>query len=127
MPKSVIGPRPEQFAFARKFQQDMPAYGLRHLVKPGITGWAQVNHGYAASSDETRTKLEYDLYYVKNLSPWLDATVVLDSRQGQRRLRVEPANRPRVVRRRQRRHHRVDPEVLASGERHVERHDEQPR
>jgi len=74
---SVIGPRPEQFAFARNFQQEIPAYGFRHLVKPGITGWAQVNQGYAANSEETRTKLEYDLYYVKNLSPWLDASVVL--------------------------------------------------
>lgn len=74
---SIIGPRPEQTSFARRFEQELPTYTYRHLVKPGITGWAQVNQGYAANSAETRTKLEFDLYYVKNLSACLDASIIL--------------------------------------------------
>jgi len=73
---SLIGPRPEQVSFVRQFEQEIPFYAYRHLVKPGITGWAQVNHGYAASVDETRGKLEHDLYYIKHFSFWLDALIV---------------------------------------------------
>lgn len=74
---SVIGPRPEQFTFAQNFSESIPLYHLRHSVLPGITGWAQVRHGYAAGEDETNHKLRYDLYYVKNLSLMLDLEVVL--------------------------------------------------
>ncbi len=74
---SLIGPRPEQVPFARQFSEDIPYYSYRHLVKPGITGWAQVTQGYAAGEEETRMKLEYDLYYVKHLSFWLDFLIVL--------------------------------------------------
>ncbi len=73
---SIIGPRPEQSGFAREFEQDIPLYALRHNVRPGITGWAQVMQGYAASVDETREKLCYDFYYVKHCSLGLDLRIV---------------------------------------------------
>ncbi|MFO8065657.1 MAG: sugar transferase [Spirochaetia bacterium] len=72
---SLIGPRPEQVGFVERFETEIPYYAYRHLVKPGITGWAQVNHGYAADHEETRTKLEHDLYYVKHFSFWLDVLI----------------------------------------------------
>ena len=74
---SLIGPRPEQVPFARQFADEIPYYSYRHLVKPGITGWAQVTQGYAAGKEETWEKLEYDLYYVKHLSLWLDLLIIL--------------------------------------------------
>ena len=74
---SLIGPRPEQVPFVREFTREIPFYSYRHLVKPGITGWAQVNLGYTAGTEETREKLEYDLYYIKNLSLWLDLLIVV--------------------------------------------------
>ena len=74
---SLIGPRPEQVPFACLFAREIPLYPCRQLVKPGITGWAQVNQGYASGNEETRTKLAYDLYYVKRCSFWLDALIAL--------------------------------------------------
>jgi len=74
---SLIGPRPEQVPFAQMFTLEIPLYPCRQLVKPGISGWAQVNHGYASGQEETRTKLAYDLYYVKRCSFWLDALIAL--------------------------------------------------
>ena len=74
---SLIGPRPEWTLLAEKYVADLPAYPYRHLVRPGITGWAQVRAGYAANLDETRVKLSYDLYYVKNLSLALDLQIML--------------------------------------------------
>jgi lipopolysaccharide/colanic/teichoic acid biosynthesis glycosyltransferase len=73
---SIIGPRPEQAGFAREFEEDIPLYALRHNVRPGITGWAQVMHGYAATVNETREKLCYDFYYVKHCSLGLDIRIV---------------------------------------------------
>ena len=73
---SLIGPRPEQRAFVDQFEIDIPFYTYRHVVRPGITGWAQVTQGYAASEDETRIKLEHDFYYIKNFSLWLDILIV---------------------------------------------------
>lgn len=73
---SIIGPRPEQAGFAREFEEDIPLYALRHNVRPGITGWAQVMQGYAATMDETREKLCYDFYYVKHYSLGLDLRIV---------------------------------------------------
>jgi lipopolysaccharide/colanic/teichoic acid biosynthesis glycosyltransferase len=73
---SIIGPRPEQAGFAREFENEIPLYNLRHNVRPGITGWAQVMHGYAASTDETREKICYDFYYVKQCSLSLDLRIV---------------------------------------------------
>jgi lipopolysaccharide/colanic/teichoic acid biosynthesis glycosyltransferase len=73
---SVIGPRPEQLSFAKQFGGDIPLYDHRHSVAPGITGWAQVNDGYAASVDETRSKLRHDFFYVKHCSLHLDILIV---------------------------------------------------
>ena len=73
---SLIGPRPEQAAFVRQFAQDIPSYPYRHLVRPGITGWAQVQQGYAASLDETAVKLSYDLYYVSHYSLAMDLLIL---------------------------------------------------
>ena len=74
---ALIGPRPEQQAFVKEFEKSIPLYTLRHVVKPGITGWAQVTHGYADDEDSTKEKLAYDFYYVKNLSLWLDIMVIV--------------------------------------------------
>lgn len=73
---SLIGPRPEQRVFVEQFKQEIPFYSYRHVVRPGISGWAQVTQGYAANSDETSIKLEYDLYYIKHFSFWLDVLIV---------------------------------------------------
>ncbi len=73
---SIIGPRPEQVPFVVEYSSKIPYYQYRHLVKPGITGWAQVMHGYAASHEEAEEKLAYDLYYVKHVSVWLDLIIV---------------------------------------------------
>lgn len=69
---SIIGPRPEQVPFVQEFERTIPYYQLRHIVRPGITGWAQVTQGYAANETETVEKLAADLYYVKHLSFTLD-------------------------------------------------------
>jgi len=73
---SLVGPRPEQVPFAKRFEQEIPFYSYRHRVKPGLTGWAQVQQGYAADGEETREKLEYDLYYIKNASLITDLRIV---------------------------------------------------
>ena len=73
---SIIGPRPEQVAFADAFNDEIPLYGHRTSVLPGITGWAQVNDGYAASVDETKSKLRHDFFYVKHCSFHLDLLIV---------------------------------------------------
>lgn len=72
----LIGPRPEQVSFAKQYEEKILYYAYRHRVKPGITGWAQVQHGYTASDDETMDKLRYDLYYVKHLSFRLDLIIL---------------------------------------------------
>ncbi len=72
---SLIGPRPEQTAFVRDFAATIPSYPYRHLVRPGLTGWAQVQQGYADSADTTRVKLSYDLYYVAHYSLALDLLI----------------------------------------------------
>ena len=99
---SFIGPRPERAVFIRDFQQlvpevreggratdqpgvqvvcgyreRIPYYSYRLLIKPGITGWAQVMHSYSANLEETREKLQYDLYYIKNMSLFLDLAILL--------------------------------------------------
>src|SRR5690606_31950247 len=74
---SLIGPRPEQPAFVEEFDRKIPFYSYRHVVKPGITGWAQVRHGYTADADATQIKIEHDFYYIKNCSLYLDLLVVL--------------------------------------------------
>ena len=74
---SLIGPRPEQRVFVDQFEKEIPFYAYRHVVKPGITGWAQVVHGYAADADDTRIKIEHDFYYIKNFSMWLDILITV--------------------------------------------------
>lgn len=73
---SLIGPRPEQRTFVEKFENEIPFYSYRHVVKPGITGWAQVMQGYASNTEDTRVKLQYDLYYIKHFSMWIDILIV---------------------------------------------------
>ena len=72
---SLIGPRPEQAPFVREFAATIPSYPYRHLVRPGLTGWAQVQQGYADNADSTRVKLSYDLYYVAHYSLALDLLI----------------------------------------------------
>jgi exopolysaccharide biosynthesis polyprenyl glycosylphosphotransferase len=74
---SLVGPRAERPELVAWFQQHVPFYRARLLVKPGITGWAQVNFGYASTIDETIIKLEYDLYYILRRNLWLDLMIVL--------------------------------------------------
>jgi sugar transferase (PEP-CTERM system associated) len=76
---TIVGPRPERPEFVRKLEQLIPYYRQRHCVKPGITGWAQINHQYSDDFENTKAKLEYDLYYIKNLSPSLDAYIMFQT------------------------------------------------
>ena len=72
-----IGPRPEALSLARSYDREIPWYGYRHLVRPGITGWAAVHQGNVALVDAATRKLEYDFFYIKHFSPWLDFLIVL--------------------------------------------------
>ena len=74
---SLIGPRPEWSKCAERYEQSIPFYHFRHLVKPGITGWAQVNYPYGESDEDAVEKLKYDLYYIRHYSLKLDAMIVL--------------------------------------------------
>ncbi len=74
---ALIGPRPERPEFVGRLSREIPFYRLRHAVKPGITGWAQVRHGYAASSQDSLVKLQYDLYYIKHKGPYLDILILM--------------------------------------------------
>lgn len=74
---SFVGPRPERPEFVEKLKEQLPYYGERHTVKPGITGWAQINYPYGASEEDALRKLEYDLFYIKNLSLLFDIYIVL--------------------------------------------------
>ncbi|MEO7170849.1 MAG: TIGR03013 family XrtA/PEP-CTERM system glycosyltransferase [Sphingomonas sp.] len=76
---SFVGPRPERPQFVEDLEQQLNFYAERHMVKPGITGWAQINYPYGASIDDARQKLEYDLYYAKNYSPFLDVLILLQT------------------------------------------------
>jgi len=78
---SFVGPRPERPFFVRELEKQIPYYSSRHTVKPGITGWAQVRYPYGASVDDAREKLQYDLYYAKNHSLFLDVIVLLQTAQ----------------------------------------------
>ena len=78
---SFVGPRPERPQFVSDLSRDLPYYSLRHHVKPGITGWAQICYPYGASLDDTREKLQYDLYYLKNYSLFLDMTIIVQTIQ----------------------------------------------
>lgn len=73
---SIVGPRPERPEFVEPLNQKLLFYSQRHCIKPGITGWAQINHKYGDTMEDTVIKLEYDLYYIKNLTPALDAFII---------------------------------------------------
>ena len=74
---SLVGPRPERPEFVQSLSEEIPFYQIRHLVKPGITGWAQVNSPYGNSTQGALEKLQYDLYYLKNRSLMLDLDILL--------------------------------------------------
>jgi lipopolysaccharide/colanic/teichoic acid biosynthesis glycosyltransferase len=76
---TIVGPRAEQVPFVSEFRQEIPFYDHRHMVRPGITGWAQVNYGYADDQAETIEKLTYDLYYIKHMSPVMDLRILAKS------------------------------------------------
>jgi lipopolysaccharide/colanic/teichoic acid biosynthesis glycosyltransferase len=73
---SLVGPRPERPEFVNDLKRDIPYYGQRHIVRPGLTGWAQVRYTYGASREDALEKLQYDLYYIKNLSIALDLFIM---------------------------------------------------
>jgi len=76
---SFIGPRPERPVFVDQLEREISFYSQRHLVKPGLTGWAQIRYPYGASVEDAIEKLQYDLYYIKNQSPVLDAIIVFET------------------------------------------------
>jgi exopolysaccharide biosynthesis polyprenyl glycosylphosphotransferase len=74
---SMVGPRPERYQFIQELQQQIPFYRTRLAAKPGLTGWAQINYGYGSTTQDALIKLQYDLYYLKHWSPWLDLKILL--------------------------------------------------
>ncbi len=84
---SIVGPRPERPEFVRVLSEQIPYYRQRHFVKPGITGWAQINYKYGETVEDTIVKLEYDLYYIKHLSPALDAFIIFQTIKTMLKLR----------------------------------------
>ena len=73
---SWIGPRPEAMVLSRWYEKEIPFYRYRHIVRPGITGWAQVNQGHVVDVQDVTSKLHYDFYYIKNYGPWIDGLIV---------------------------------------------------
>ena len=73
---AIVGPRPERPEFVKTLTEQIPFYGQRHFVKPGITGWAQISHKYGDTVEDAVTKLEYDLYYLKNLTFSMDLYIM---------------------------------------------------
>ena len=76
---SVVGPRPERPEFQEKLRKEVPYWNSRHLVKPGMTGWAQIRFSYASDLNESEEKLAYDLFYLKNASMTLDFEILLST------------------------------------------------
>ncbi len=76
---SLVGPRPERPEFVERLTAEIPFYGQRHVVKPGLTGWAQVRYTYGASVEDAIQKLQYDLFYIKNLSIALDIVIIAET------------------------------------------------
>ncbi len=76
---SLVGPRPERPFFVQTLNKKIPYYSLRHSIKPGITGWAQICYSYGDSEKDAREKLQYDLYYMKNMSPLFDLQIIFES------------------------------------------------
>jgi lipopolysaccharide/colanic/teichoic acid biosynthesis glycosyltransferase len=84
---SVVGPRPERPSLVGQLTRELPLYRARHAVKPGVSGWAQIRYRYGNSVEDARKKLEYDLYYVKHASLYLDLMIVLQTARVVLRLR----------------------------------------
>jgi lipopolysaccharide/colanic/teichoic acid biosynthesis glycosyltransferase len=76
---SFVGPRPERPHFVAQLAQEIPYYEQRHLIAPGLTGWAQIKYTYGASIEDARQKLQYDLFYIKNYSLLLDAIILFET------------------------------------------------
>jgi lipopolysaccharide/colanic/teichoic acid biosynthesis glycosyltransferase len=76
---TLVGPRPERPEFVARLQAEIPFYSLRHTVAPGVTGWAQINYAYANSIEHSIEKLQYDLFYVKNMSWVLDSIILFQT------------------------------------------------
>jgi exopolysaccharide biosynthesis polyprenyl glycosylphosphotransferase len=76
---SLVGPRPERPYFVEQLTEQIPYFAVRHSVKPGVTGWAQVRYAYGATVEDAQNKLQYDLYYVKNHSLFLDLVVLFET------------------------------------------------
>jgi len=74
---SLIGTRPERKEFVRNLEKQIPHYNIRHMIKPGLTGWAQIHFGYGSSVEDAIQKLQYELYYIKNRSIILDLSILL--------------------------------------------------
>jgi exopolysaccharide biosynthesis polyprenyl glycosylphosphotransferase len=76
---SLVGPRPERPFFVEQLTKDIPFYAVRHSVKPGLTGWAQVRYHYGSTVEDSQQKLQFDLYYVKNHTLFLDLVVLMET------------------------------------------------
>jgi exopolysaccharide biosynthesis polyprenyl glycosylphosphotransferase len=76
---SLVGPRPERPTFVEQLTTTIPFYGQRHVVKPGVTGWAQIRYTYGASIEDAVEKLQYDLFYIKNMSIALDLVILIET------------------------------------------------
>jgi exopolysaccharide biosynthesis polyprenyl glycosylphosphotransferase len=95
----LVGPRPEIANNVKTMVEQIPYYSLRTVVRPGITGWAQVRHGYSVSQEDVTEKMRYDLYYVKHMSPWFDLRILIDTvkivllgRDGEKKNRAKKEN-----------------------------------
>lgn len=74
---SLIGPRPEAAVLSSWYESEIPFYRYRHIVMPGVTGWAQINQGHVTNVEDVTTKLHYDFYYIKHISPWIDMLIIV--------------------------------------------------
>jgi lipopolysaccharide/colanic/teichoic acid biosynthesis glycosyltransferase len=79
---SLVGPRPERPEFVSRLEREISFYALRHFVKPGLSGWAQINYPYAASTKDSKEKLEYDLYYISRMNLVFDLKILIETLSG---------------------------------------------
>jgi len=79
---SAVGPRPERPEFVEELAREIPFFRVRHAVKPGMAGWGLVKQGYGASKEDSLLKLQYDLYYIKHQSLWLDLVILMKTVAG---------------------------------------------
>jgi lipopolysaccharide/colanic/teichoic acid biosynthesis glycosyltransferase len=75
----LVGPRPEMLRNVKTMSEQIPYYSLRLVVRPGLTGWAQVRYGYSVSLEQVTEKMRHDLFYIKHMSPWLDLRILVDT------------------------------------------------